>query len=434
MGRTGVSDRSTVGLISVRAPTRGTVLSDGDGHCTVSCRPRVEEPLVPRPRHSPFFSVGIGPRVHGAALADVIERRLRPCRPGIVFCFGEDGTDLRGLAREMGQRMAGTLLVGCTTLGCIGPAGASAGGVAALGLGAPVRCSAVLVRDVEGFRLEEGWNVVARLTRGIGLEPVDLSSTRHCFVTLFDGLSGLEERLLAALAMAAPGIPLVGGSVADGARLQEPLLLLGGETLSRGAVAVLVEPAFPFQLVRATHHRPTRGRLVVTRCDPARRLVHEVNGRPAVEVIAELLSVSVPELHARSVEILGAARAHFGSRVRDDYLVRSMVAVQGQAVRVGGLVEEGSVLAWMEAEDEVAATEAAMQRAIAALPGEAAVGLLFNCGGRQSAAEASGTARAMEAAWSGVPCVGFHAAAQPYGSVIMNQALVGLVLGWPDER
>jgi hypothetical protein len=82
----------------------------------------------------------------------------------------------------------------------------------------------------------------------------------------------------------------------------------------------------------------------------------------------------------------------------------------------------------------VESTRRGVAQALAALPGQPAVMLLFNCGGRLLEAELLGQVEALHEAMCPVPSVGFTTYGEQFGPMLLNLTLTGLVLGWPRER
>jgi hypothetical protein len=116
----------------------------------------------------------------------------------------------------------------------------------------------------------------------------------HCFALLLvDAESRCEERLAAVLGMELNGVPLIGGSAGD--LYFNPLghphgstTLLHRNMPQRGAAILsLVASATP--VIAYCHHHYIHGnkKFVITDADPARRLVREIDGRPALEVYAQ---------------------------------------------------------------------------------------------------------------------------------------------------
>ena len=381
-----------------------------------------------------FFTIGAHDDGMAGELAAALERRLRPCGPNLVLFFAHPRHDFVALAGEIQARFPDALTAGCTTFGEIGPLGLTQGAVVGLALGSPCRAAAVCVPNLCKLRFEDGPRLLEELARQLGLELGAVSASRHVLLTLTDGLSGMEEILVASIGARLPTVPLVGGSAGDGTRFQRTLVALGGRARQGAAVVLLLEPGVPFHAFQLHHYRPSPGRVVVTRADPKRRIVSGLNGRPAAAVLADLFGVTLEHLVAGGVAELASHGTQFAFRVGDTHYMRSVMTLQGESLLLGGAVEEGSILTVMHAGDIVEATRNGIAQARHALQGEPAVMLAFNCGGRLLEAENRGVIREFHDATCPFPCVGFTTYGEQFGSMQVNHTLTSLMLGWPDER
>jgi len=389
--------------------------------------------LTPSAANASFFAVGASQSDEPAGVADALERQLRPCSPSAVIFFASPRHDLGAVAGEIQLRFPDALTAGCTTMGEIGPDGFVDGAVVALALGSPCRIGAELLPDLSLFRFDDGAQLLERLAAQLGLAAAELSGDRHALITLTDGLSGMEEILVASLGHRLPSVPLVGGSAGDGERFAHTYVSLGSQARSGAAVILLLEPAVPFQPFLLHHYQPTSGRVVVTRADPRRRLVQALNGRPAARVLAELLQVEYQRLVDDTLGVISEHGMQFGFRVGDEHYLRSVMTVQGDALLLGGAVAEGAILTLMRAGDLVQATQQGVRKALGALGGEAAVMLAFNCGGRLFEARHLGVVDELFKATCPFSSVGFTTYGEQFGPMQVNHTLTGLLLGWPDE-
>lgn len=359
---------------------------------------------------------------------DNVVAELREVAPGLVLFFASPQNDFDGVAIRLRDAFPDALTAGCTTMGELGPAGCTKGGLSAIGFGAPLRAAGASIDDLTTFRFEDGLAVVRRLCADLGFEPADLRPDRHCFVTLTDGLSGTEEILVTAIGTWAPQIPLVGGSAGDDFRLERTYTALHGAARSGSAVVLLIEPRVRFVPFHVHHFHPTEQRAVVTAAEPDRRLVREIDGWPAIEGLARVLDVPTEEL--RRDPTLRDHQVPFGMEVAGRFYLRSVMHVQPDgSLLMGGAVEPGTVLRVMRAGDLVAETRAGLDAAVQALGAEPAGMLLFSCGGRMFEAESQGLVEPLGHAMCRWTCAGFTTYGEQFGPMQMNHTLTGLVLG-----
>jgi hypothetical protein len=224
-----------------------------------------------------------------AATAAVIAADSADSALTVIFASAHD---LAALGRELAAR--GVMrVIGAATGRIIGPDGFEATGVSGFHLPAGRFAAAdVVLEDVAGMGLPE----VRAHVRELRLELARTAgpALTHCFALLLvDAESRSEERLAAVLGMELNGVPLIGGSAGD--VYFNPLghphgstTLLHRNAPQRGAaILCLVASATPVTAY-CHHHYIIHGdkKFVITDADPARRLVREIDGRPALEVYA----------------------------------------------------------------------------------------------------------------------------------------------------
>lgn len=84
-------------------------------------------------------------------------------------------------------------------------------------------------------------------------------------------------------------IGLFGGSAGDDQHFVRTHVYHGGAFHANSAVLTLMHSRFAFSLYKAQHFVASDERLVVTEADAPRRIVREINGRPAAEEYARLV-------------------------------------------------------------------------------------------------------------------------------------------------
>lgn len=341
----------------------------------------------------------------------------------LVLFFASSKHRAQALACALATAFPEARVAGCSTMGEVGPKGLTTGGVSALGLGEPCRVAAQVVKEARGFHFVHGMALVDSLSAELGVS--ELRPERHVLVTLTDGLCGAEERLVAALGLAAPRVDLVGGSAADDLDLVQTWVSLDGVVYPSASLVLALEPNQPFRAFQIHHFDATDRRVVVTSSDPDRRVVKELDGFPAAEVMAELLEVDVEVFRERT--LLPSERdLSFAYAIGGQSFMRSPMQILGSELVMRGAVEEGVVLRVMRGGDLVDRTREGLSRSLH--PSAQAV-LAFNCGGRLLEARAKGLEEALHEALQPVPTVGFSTYAEQYGPLLVNHTLTGLALG-----
>jgi hypothetical protein len=317
------------------------------------------------------------------------------------------------------RRRVGTPVTGCTTAGEIGKGGYAEDSVLAIGLPAPsFAARTVLVEDLERIDARAIGRRIMRARTELAETRPDL---RHAFAFLVcDGLSRREDSLMAALAPSLGGIPLFGGSAGGGEESRRTLIAHGGQALPGGAALVLMRSAYAVRLFSFDNLEPTETCMVVTRADPERRTVHEINGEPAAREYARLLGLDPGQLDAYVI-----AAHPLAVRIGERHHVRAVQSVGATGeLRFFSAVDEGMVLRATEAR-EIAEH---LDRSLSALAEEEAPLGIIACDcvlRRMSAERAQGAGQVSEVlARHGVR--GFSTYGEQLGTIHLNQTMTGV--------
>jgi hypothetical protein len=213
----------------------------------------------------------------------------------IFFCSSE--YDLEVVAAEMNHLFGGVQVVGCTTAGEIGPAGYLEHSFAGASLAADSFVAVNgLLEHLSEFEIAHGYDFAQTLLQRFESKASNLHAENSFAMLMIDGLSVREEQVAYSLQDGLGKIMLFGGSAGDDRKYSKTHVFNDGHFHLDSAVLLLVNTVLPFQIFMTQHFVSTEQRLVVTEADPARRIVKEINGRPAAEEYARLLGVDVKEL------------------------------------------------------------------------------------------------------------------------------------------
>jgi hypothetical protein len=365
------------------------------------------------------------------AVREVVEA-LRPHDPSVVIAFVGLGHDPRVVATALAEGFPTARTLGCTSAGEIGPAGFTEGGLAAFALRRPARAAVEWFDDLATVPLDAVGQTVARLATQLGASPTRLSADRHLFVSLVDGVTSAGELLVAAVADTAPGVPLVGGSAGERIdRVEETWTFADGVAAPGSGVLALLEPGVPFRAFALHHFALGDDRLVVTRARPDVHLVDELNGWPAVREYARVAGVDEAALRSGAIQT-GALDTHLGFRVGEGVALRAVIGIRGEALLVGGAVEDGMVLRAARPRAPLLEATRAGLAAARSDAGAASGALLFDCVGRRMLAARDGLLDALRETVSVLPVAGFHTFGEQYGPLQVNFTMTGAVFGGGD--
>jgi hypothetical protein len=358
------------------------------------------------------------------AVAELYDSLAQPGASLVLF-FCSSSYDREALAAALRERFDGVPVAGCTTAGEIGPAGCRDHSLAGVCFSAAACIPVVgLLEGLSTFRQEDGVALAQDLRRRLReLAPGDGFNLFACL--LVDGLFGHEEQLAHALQRGLAEVPLVGGSAGDALGFQRTYVYWNGRFVSDASVLVLAATPLPLTEFKTQHFVPTDERMVVTAADPERRLVTEINGRPAAREYARLLGVDPeclgPEHFAASPVVVVVDGTNY---------VRSIQrAVPGGGLKFYCAIDRGVVLRVARGVDLLENLESAFSRARAQI-GRPQVVLTFDCILRKLEIDQSSLQDEVSAVLRRNNAVGFNTYGEQFCGVHVNQTLTAVALGY----
>ncbi len=351
-----------------------------------------------------------------------------------ALVFASCAYDPARLALELTRALAPVPVFGCTSIGEIGAKGFGRGGIVGLSMAADnLRVGAGCAGSISQGALSSGHKAVNDAIRAIGATSQDLTPARHVALCLVDWRSQCEEMFIAGAGATAPAISIVGGSASDdvgfakeGAVGHESRILCHGEAIADCGLILLLETDVPFRVIATEHMVAREGRVVVTATDPAARLVHELDGRPALERYKEVTGAG------EEMDNQLAATRPFGYYVEGRPYVRSVMGIEGNSLRFACGVDRGTVLVPMEPGEMIPATEAALSLAQKELGGEMSALIAFSCYGRFLETERDGLTEAVGEVLTQYPVIGFNTFGEQINTLHVNHTLTGLAFGTTD--
>jgi hypothetical protein len=336
----------------------------------------------------------------------------------LVFCCAE--YDLDALGASLDKAFA-CPVIGCTTAGQIGPSGYQLGGISALALaGGDLKATQFFMSPLSECQMH-----AAKISDAINNARIGAPPDRNAFaMVLVDGLSHVEERLMASMFQCIGDIPLVGGSAGDSLLFQKTSVYHKGRFRSDAATITLFETTAPVLPVRFKHFRPTSRKMVITEANPETRTVFEINGEPAAKVFAETIEVARDKLTAIVVmhnpfvlEIAGHSFIRSVARVNDDDSITFFCSI-----------DRGLVLSIGEPLDAVATLVDALD-ALHCQQASPEVILGFDCILRRLEFEARGLTEQIGQLLRERRVFGFNTYGEQWQGFHMNQTFTGIALG-----
>lgn len=239
------------------------------------------ERLVPGFGVSEHDDAGVAGRTATAAAV----AQLGDARAALLLVYASVRYDLTELLAGVRAQAPDTPLVGATSSGHFtdGALMAPERGVAVLAVSSgPYRFG---VASVDGLRADpvEAGRTLARAARdAVGPQRQDHAA----IIVLADGLVAESQNLLNGIyRVTGAGVPVAGGAASDDTLMRRTFVFHDDRVLTDAAVAVWIDTPRPLAVVAAHGWQPCSMPLVVTRNDGP--VVHELNGRPALDVFRE---------------------------------------------------------------------------------------------------------------------------------------------------
>ncbi|MBI4376219.1 MAG: FIST C-terminal domain-containing protein [Elusimicrobia bacterium] len=291
------------------------------------------------------------------------------------------GLEPEQLCAELGEALPSRLLLGCNSSGVImGSREVELEPAVSL---MAMRLPGVAVRPLR-FSSEQSHAAEGgpRLLENLDVYPSDAPK----FILLADPMGCDVERLVKALNESYPGSPMVGG-LASGLAVGRPnWLVLDGQVCRQGAVGAALCGDVELDIAVAQGCRPIGSPLIITKAQA--HILLELGGRPAVEVLKELLgSLPVRDQALARHSLFGGLvmneyRDRFG---RGDFLVRNIIGYDAQsgALMIGTQLRPGQTFQFQLRDAETSSDDL---RALLGRIGKVDRGekgaLLFSCCGR----------------------------------------------------
>ncbi|MGD0504220.1 MAG: FIST N-terminal domain-containing protein [Steroidobacteraceae bacterium] len=349
----------------------------------------------------------------------------------LTVVFAATAHDLATLGQELMQRGANRVVAAATGR-AFGIHGYTANGVAGFHLPSGRFAAAdTILEDVANIGAAELRARMRQLRHELASDAGRDHEYRFALL-LTDAEARCEERIAAVLGMELNGIPLIGGSAGDlyfnpfGDKPGSTRILHRGVAKRGAAILSLVSSASPIVAYCHNHFVHTERKFVITEADPARRLVREIDGRPALEVYAAACGFRRVTPSARD----------FGPfplmiRIGGHYYPRGLQRIYDDgALEFACALEPGLVVALAKPGNMVASLDglfASMRRQIG-VP-ELVIGV--DCAARTAYMERKGLTKGIEALLQSHRATGFSSLGEQFNTIHANNSFTCLAIAAP---
>lgn len=355
-------------------------------------------------------------------IAPRLLQALAPASPGLVLIFASNAQRLAPLSQALAPGLPkGCRIVGCSSAGEIGPQGYCINTVTAIAFPrSSFRSDVCILRQQDQIPVSRWMSELRQFRTGFAADM-----RRASFgVLLADGTARHEDVLVATLDATVPGVPVVGGSSADGLRFGRTCQVVDGEEYPNSAIFLLIETDFAVAEVAFAHFSATLRRAVVTAADPQNRTILELNAEPAAEEYARLAGLVpsrlTPADFARHPLLLRMGRRNHVRAIRG-------VTPEG-GLELMCAIEAGTILRL----GRVEGLTQGFADTVAGLPRPPAMILGFDCILRRLALERAGLMRDMSELFVRCKVAGFNTYGEQHSGMHVNQTFVGMALMPPQ--
>lgn len=342
-----------------------------------------------------------------------------------VFFFCSSNHDGVAIWNSLKKLAPNAEIIGATTAGEFTHAAYSQGGVSVMALGSAKvkRCAAVLAEFDKGQPVEAAVHQAARtLGSRLSVDLREVDPEQWVGVILNGGLFGNEEEVSEVLGHVAPFLSFVGGSAGDNLKVVETRVFCDGRSSANGSALLLMELAVPYHILKTCSFEATDKKLRFDKVEG--RIVHQIDGKPAVQGYADAIGVPVEEL-GHPVFMANPV----GVVIDGEPWVRSPAQVfPDGSMRFGAKIHEGASLSLLRATDLVGDTTSALARGAKELKATPSAALLFNCAHRCVEIQMKQLEDPFRRSIASFPVAGFHSYGESWLAYV-NQTLIALLLG-----
>jgi len=342
--------------------------------------------------------------------------------PDLLLFFCSSDYDRTELSKALTERFR-CPTVGCTSAGEISPAGYQEGGIVAASIQSPdLKAHVRLLSPLSQWKASDFMTLALDLKKNLS-PGATFDRSRMFGFLLIDGLSKLEDEVIASLYSNLEGIPIIGGSAGDDLRFQETFIYADGGFRKDAAVLILFETSLPFTIFKTQHFEPTDLKIVVTEADSRNRIIYEINGHPAAVEYARLLGLKVenltPTVFSENPVMI---------RLGGDYYVRSIQKVNPDlSLSLYCAIEEGLVLTIGRGSDMVENLKQVIHDLLKDPHGNY-LAVFSDCILRKLEIEDKSLKPIFNEILAGLPVVGFSTYGEQFNSIHVNQTLTGVII------
>ena len=320
-------------------------------------------------------------------------------------------------------------LIGCTTTGEITSQGYLEGGIVAAGFSSgEINIQSCFIPSLKDFSIKDAQEIADSFTNRL-VHSKELDKETMFGMLLIDGLSITEEKVISFIYNKFKGVSLIGGSAGDELQLKETKIYSDGQFLSNAAVFTLFETSLPFSIFYTQHFIPTDTKMVITRSDPEKRIVYEINAEPAAQEYTRLLGISRSELKPEYY-----SQYPLMIRIADSWHIRSIQRVnEDDSLSFYCAIDTGLVLTLSKGADIISNLDKKLKEISRKIDGPQLI-VMFDCILRKLEIQEKKLEDKMKDVLKNYNCLGFNTYGEQLNSTHINQTMTGVIIGSSDGK
>ena len=241
-------------------------------------------------------------------------------QPALILFFASTCYPFDTLTTLFKEKYPNTQIVGVTTTGEIGPNGFSENSLTVQSFSSAFgKLQAVLMQDIMKYPIFDRPKLLDAAQK-IGIRVTTKAIDQEGLALVFPvGLKAGEEKMLSIVnsIFSNDGFPIFGGTAGDDAKFEATYVSVNGEITSSGGAVIFMKPAIDFYIHKENIFQSTGKKVQITKADAEKRIVYEMDHRPATEVYARAIGVAPKDLAKHfSIHPLGRKFNH-------DYFIAS---------------------------------------------------------------------------------------------------------------
>lgn len=357
-------------------------------------------------------------------VSKIIEEIQQPNIKAVIFFYSNNLKEKK-IHDKFTNAFPGAYCAGCSMIGGWASTGPIEKGITAMSL-SNEEVEKVFIsfeEDVKNDPKRAANRIINDIKMQLGKEKT-LNPNEYIGLILIDGLC-LGEIIMKELTSAVDfSIPIVGGAAADELKFEETLVSYNNKQSGDAVLLMVLQMKVPFYFNHYVHYVPTDKEFLITKAEPEKRIVWEINNKPAAEYYANELGLKSVD----DIEHIHFSTNPLGVVIGDAVYTRSPNhVIDGKGLQFYCFIEAGTKMSLLKKSNIILNANNALKDAQEHLENISGA-LLFNCVLRYLEMKDEKKLNDFNNVFSNIPFIGFNT----YGEELFthhNQTLTAIFFG-----